>query len=85
MIVIRRLTDRRRAYTGIFLPGEAPQIFPTSDHEHARIMQIYLQDRPYDGVENDFSDYGLNGIALKAVAFAPAPDAKKPAANSAAG
>lgn len=85
MIVIRRLTDRRRAYTGIFLPGEAPQIFPTSDHEHARIMQIYLQDRPYDGVENDFSDYGLNGIALKSVAVAPAPDAKKPAANSAAG
>ena len=85
MIVIRRLTDRRRAYTGIFLPGEAPQIFPTSDHEHARIMQIYLQDRPYDGVENDSSDYGLNGIALKSVAFAPAPDAKKPAANSAAG
>lgn len=85
MIVIRRLTDRRRAYTGIFLPGEAPRIFPTSDHEHARIMQIYLQDRPYDGVENDFSDFGLNGTALKSAPGAPAADTKEPAGDSATG
>lgn len=60
MLVIRRLVDRRRAYTGIFLPGEPPRIFPTSDHEHARILEIYKQDRAYDGVCNDFSDYALN-------------------------
>jgi len=59
MIVIRRLVDRHRAYTGIFLPGEAPKIFPTSDYEHARITQIYLQDRAYDGVANDFTDFAL--------------------------
>lgn len=59
MIVIRRLVDRHRAYTGIFLPGEAPKVFPTSDYEHARITQIYLQDRAYDGVANDFTDFGL--------------------------
>ena len=59
MLVIRRLVDRRRAYTGIFLPGEPAKIFPTSDHEHARILQIYLQDRPYDGVANDFTAYAL--------------------------
>ena len=57
MLVIRRLVDRRRAYTGIFLPGEPPKIFPTSDQQHARILQIYKQDRPYDGIVNDFSDY----------------------------
>ncbi len=59
MLVIRRLVDRHRAYTGIFLPGEAPKIFPTSDHEHARILQIFKQDRAYDGIHNDFSDFGL--------------------------
>ena len=56
MVVIRRLVDRRRAYTGIFLRGEPPQIFPTSDYEHARILQIYKQDKFHDGIVNDFSD-----------------------------
>lgn len=64
MIVIRRMVDRHRAYTAIFLPGEPPKIFPTTDQEHARIMQIYLQDRPYEGVSNDFTDYGLSGKHL---------------------
>jgi hypothetical protein len=59
VIVIRRLTDRHRAYTGIFLPGEPPRIFPTSDAEHGRILQIYKQDRPYDSVVNDFSQFAL--------------------------
>lgn len=56
MIVIRRLVDRQRAYTGIFLPGEAAQIFPTTDFEHGRILQIYKQDKGYAGIVNDFSD-----------------------------
>ena len=60
MLVIRRLVDRRRAYTGIFLPGEAPKIFPTSDQEHARVLQIYKQDRLYDGIVNDFSDFAIS-------------------------
>jgi hypothetical protein len=59
MIVIRRMVDRHRAYTAIFLPGEPPKIFPTSDQEHARVLQIYLQDRPHEGVCNDFTDYAL--------------------------
>jgi hypothetical protein len=59
MVVIRRMVDRQRAYTAIMLPGEPPRIFPTSDQEHARIMQIYLQDKPYHGVHNDFSAFGI--------------------------
>jgi hypothetical protein len=62
VIVIRRMVDRQRAYTAIFLPGEPPKIFPTSDHEHARILQIYLQDRAYEGVANDFTDFGLGTL-----------------------
>ncbi|MFM1852518.1 MAG: hypothetical protein RIS54_2202 [Verrucomicrobiota bacterium] len=64
MIVIRRLTDRRRAYTAIFLPGEPPRIFPTSEHEHGRILQIYKQDRRYEGVANDFTDFKLPGAPV---------------------
>ena len=60
MLVIRRQVDRRRAYTVMMLPGEPPRVFPTSDHEHARILQIFLQDRPYEGVENDFTAFGLH-------------------------
>jgi hypothetical protein len=59
MIVIRRLLDRERAFTAIFLPGEPARIFPTSDHEHARILQIYKQDRHYPDVLNDFTDFEL--------------------------
>jgi hypothetical protein len=59
VLVIRRLTDRHRAYTAIFLKGEPPQIFPTSDYEHARILQIYKQDRPYEGIHNDYTDFPL--------------------------
>jgi hypothetical protein len=57
MLLIRRLVDRRRAYTALLLPGEPPRIFPTTDYEHARILQIYLQDRPHEGIENDFTAF----------------------------
>ena len=59
MLVIRRLIDRQRAYTPLMLRGDPPRNFPTSDAEHARILQIYLQDRRYDGIANDFTDFDL--------------------------
>jgi hypothetical protein len=61
MLVIRRMVDRRASYTAIFLPGEPPRIFPTSDHEHARILEICKQDRLHQDVRNDFTDYDLTG------------------------
>lgn len=70
MIVIRRMVDRRKAYTAIFLQGEPPKIFPTSDAEHARILQLYKQDRPHEGILNDFSDYFPPPDAVKAEAQA---------------
>ena len=70
MVVIRRLVDRHRAYTGIFLPGEPPKIVPTSDVEHGRILQIYKQDKPYEGIENDFTQFEIGS--------APAPAATSP-------
>lgn len=59
MVIIRRMVDRQRAYTAIMLPGEPPKIFPTSDQEHARVLQIYKQDRAHAGIHNDFSDYAI--------------------------
>ena len=59
MLVIRRMVDRHRAYTVLMLPGEPPRIFPTSDHEHARVLQIYKQDRPHEGVHNDFTEFAI--------------------------
>jgi hypothetical protein len=66
VIVIRRLVDRHRAYTGIFLPGEPPRIFPTTDFEHGRILQIYKQDRLHEGIINDFSELALGQDRLTA-------------------
>lgn len=56
-LVIRRMVDKKTSYTAIFLKGEEPKIFPTSDREHSRILQIYKQDKPYDGIINDFNDF----------------------------
>jgi hypothetical protein len=73
MIVIRRMVDRQRSYTGIFLPGEPAQIFPTTDYEHARILQIYKQDRPHEGIINDFTDLDAVAPAAPSPASAPKP------------
>lgn len=62
MLVIRRLVDRHQAYTAIFLPGEEPRVFPTTDYEHSRILQIYKQDRPYADVHNDFTNFQLGQL-----------------------
>jgi hypothetical protein len=56
MLVIRRAVDKYRSYTVIFLKGEQPKWIPTSDYEHNRILEIYKQDRFYEGIINDFSD-----------------------------
>lgn len=59
MLIIRRMVDKNKSYTAIFLKGEPPRIFPTTDYEHARILQIYKQDKKYEGILNDFTDIDL--------------------------
>ena len=59
MVVIRRAVDKNRSYTVIFLKGEEPKWIITDDYEHARILQIYKQDRKYEGIINDFTDFDL--------------------------
>ena len=65
------MVDRHRAYTAILLPGEPPRIFPTSDHEHARVLQIYLQDRAHSGICNDFSAYAIGADAFPTATSLP--------------
>jgi hypothetical protein len=60
MIVIRRAVQKDKAYTVIFLKGEEPRWIPTTDYEHGRILQIYKQDKKYEGIENDFTDFMLD-------------------------
>jgi hypothetical protein len=55
MLVIRRAVDKNRSYTVLFLKGEPPKWIPTTDYEHQRILEIYKQDRFYEGIVNDFS------------------------------
>jgi len=59
MLVIRRMDDGKRSYTAMFLPGQEPRIFPTTDQEHARILQIFKQDKAYEGVWNDFTEFQI--------------------------
>ena len=76
MLVIRRLDDGKRSYTAMFLPGEPAKIFPTTNHEHARILQIYKQDRAYEGVHNDFSDYAIGRDQFNSDRAEPKPAAR---------
>ena len=58
MLVIRRKVTRDQAYTVLMMP-DYYQEWPTSDYEHGRIMKVFKQDRPYEGILNDFVEYGL--------------------------
>ena len=59
MLVIRRATLDKRSFTVIMLRGEEPKWIPTTDYEHQRILEIYKQDKRYEGILNDFSDYDI--------------------------
>ena len=49
-------------------PGQSPKtliwfskdyyhIWPTNDYEHAEIEKIFLQNKPYEGILNDFNQH----------------------------
>jgi hypothetical protein len=56
MMVIRRLVTRTKSYT-VIICGDIVQKIVTSDYEHGEILKIYKQDRPYEDVCNDFTDF----------------------------
>jgi len=58
MLVIRRKVERDQSYTVFMLPGYY-QKWPTSDYEHQEILKLFKQDRPIDGIVNDFSEFRI--------------------------
>lgn len=54
-LLIRRAVTKNGAYTVIFLEGEPPKWILTNEYEHQRILQIYKQDKFYEGIENEFT------------------------------
>lgn len=63
MLVIRRKVTRSQAYTVFMLPDYNEE-WPTSEYEHQEIMRLFKQDQPYDGINNDFSDYRIGAERL---------------------
>ena len=59
MLVIRRMETRTQGFTVVMLGRDYLREFPTSPHEHQRILQIFKQDRRYADVTNDFSEYDI--------------------------
>jgi hypothetical protein len=55
VILIRRASKNGKDYTVIMLKGEEPKWILTSNYEHNRILEIYKQDKAYEGIENDFT------------------------------
>lgn len=54
-VIIRRKITRDKSYTVIFFDKYNYHIWPTNDYEHGEILKIFKQDKPYDGIINDFS------------------------------
>lgn len=61
MLVIRRRVKFDQGYTVLMLPDYYKEI-PTSEREHAEILKLYKQDKPYRDVINDFTEYALGSL-----------------------
>ncbi len=58
MLTIRRKVTFHQGYTVLMLPGDYKEI-PTNEREHAEILKLYKQDKPYPDIINDFTEYGI--------------------------
>lgn len=57
MLVIRRKVTFGQGYTVLMLPGGYYREYPTTEREHAEMLKLYKQDKPYPDILNDFTDY----------------------------
>ena len=55
MVSIRRKRTFLRSYTVIVFDKEHIYEWPTNEHEHFKIMEIFKQDKAYEGIINDFN------------------------------
>ena len=56
-VVIRRRRGFSKSYTVITFDKDNIHEWPTTEHEHHEIMKIFKQDKPYDGIINDYTRY----------------------------
>ena len=57
MVSITRKRTRNQSYTVIVFDKNNIHEWPTSEYEHNRIMQIFKQDKPYEGIINDYTKW----------------------------
>ena len=57
MVSIRRKRTFSKSFTVIKFDKYNVYEWPTSEYEHGEIMKIFKQDKPYDGIINDFTIY----------------------------
>jgi hypothetical protein len=55
MVSIRRRRTRNQSYTVIVFDKNNIHQWPTNEHEHCEIMKIFKQDKPYEGIINDYT------------------------------
>ena len=55
MVSIRRKRTFLRSYTVIMFDKDNVHEWPTNEHEHFKIMEIFKQDKAYEGIMNDFN------------------------------
>jgi len=58
-VVIRRICagPGKKSKTLIHFSKDYYLIWPTNDYEHAEILKIFKQDKPYEGILNDFNQH----------------------------
>ena len=56
-VIIRRRLGFKKSYTVIMFDKDNIHEWPTNDYEHAEIEKIFMQDKPYDGIINDYTRY----------------------------
>ena len=57
MVSIRRKRTFSQSFTVIIFDKYNRYEWPTSEYEHGEIMKIFKQDKPYEGILNDFTTY----------------------------
>ena len=58
-VIIRRMCagPGEKSKTLIHFSKDLYYEWPTTDYEHAEIQKIFLQDKPYEGILNDFNQH----------------------------
>jgi len=59
VVSVRRICSGpdKPSKTLIWFSDDLHYQWPTNDYEHAEIQKIFLQDKPYEGILNDFNQH----------------------------